>query len=92
LSVFLFVVLLFIYMVWINFRVLNKFGHKKLLTSVGAFFDMMSNLIGLKFENLISICFTAGVIIFVTYIIARESLRSSLRPLRYRNYQIQVLH
>lgn len=89
LIVFLFIVLLFIYMVKITFGILNKFGHKKLLTafmisglgliSVGTFFDMMSNLIGMKFENLISICFTAGVIIFVTYIIL------------WSNYMIRII-
>lgn len=77
--VFIFVSFLFVYMIWINFSVLNKFGHKKLLSalmisglgliSIGTFFDMISSLSGMKFRNLIQICFTAGAIIFVTYII-----------------------
>lgn len=79
LVVFLFVALLFIYMIWINFRVLNKFGHKKLLSvlmisglgliTIGTFFDMISNLVDMKFGTLIPICFTVGAIIFVIYII-----------------------
>lgn len=79
LIVFLFVSLLFIYMVWINFRVLSKFIHKKTLSVfiisglgiilVGIFLDMISNLIHMEFSNLISICFTAGISIFVTSII-----------------------
>ena len=83
LAVFLFVALLFIYLIWINFRVLNKFGHKKLLSAlmisglglitVGTFFDMISNLMDMKFGTLISTCFTAGVIIFVVYIILWSS-------------------
>lgn len=79
LLVFIFATSLFIYMLWINFIVLNKYGNKKLLSvlmisglgsiSLGTFFDMISNLINMKFEALISICFTGGTIIFVIYII-----------------------
>lgn len=79
LIVFVFVLLFFIYMVWINWGVLNKYGHKKLLSAsmiaglglilIGTFFDMISNLIDIKLRTLISTCFTAGTIIFVLYII-----------------------
>jgi diguanylate cyclase (GGDEF)-like protein len=65
-------------MIWINFRVLNKFGHKKLLSasmiiglgliSVGTFFDMISNLINMNLGTLIPTCFTLGAIIFVVSI------------------------
>ena len=77
--VFVFVSILFIYMVWINFSVLKKFNNKKYipflmltglgLINLGTFFDMISNLINMKFETLIPTCFTAGAIIFVVYII-----------------------
>ena len=77
--VFVFVALLFIYMIRINFLVSNKFGHKKLLSasmivglgliSAGTFLDIISNLMNREFTTLISICFTAGSIIFVLYLI-----------------------
>ena len=77
--VFVFVSILFIYMVWINFGVLKKFSHRKYLPflmltglgliNLGTFFDMISDLINMKFETLIPTCFTAGAIIFVVYII-----------------------
>ena len=89
LIVFLFVALLFIYMIWINFRVLNKFGHKKLLSAlmisglglitIGTFFDMISNLTDMKFGTLIPICFTVGAIIFVIYIIL------------WSNYMVEII-
>lgn len=79
LLVFIFATSLFIYMLWINFGVLNKYGHKKLLSalmisglgliSLGTFFDMIANFVNIKLGTLISICFTGGTIIFVIYII-----------------------
>lgn len=79
LIVFLFVSILFVYMVWINFSVLKKFNHRKYLPflmfiglgliNLGTFFDVISNIIDRKFLNLIPICFTTGAIIFVIYII-----------------------
>jgi len=79
LILFIVVLILFIYMILINFGVFNKYGHKKLISafmisglgliSVGAFFDMISNLIDIKCETLISTCFTAGEIIFAVFII-----------------------
>ena len=77
--VFLFVSILFIYMVRINFSVLKKFNSRKYLPflmliglgliMLGTFFDMISNLIDMKFVTLIPRCFTAGAILFVVYII-----------------------
>jgi diguanylate cyclase (GGDEF)-like protein len=79
LIVFLVVISLFMYMIWMNFSVLNKYGNKKVLfsimisglglISVGTFFDLLSELMGIKLNNLISICFTAGAIVFSAYII-----------------------
>lgn len=79
LIVFLFISLLFIYMVWVNFKVLNKFVRKKVLSAlmisglgmilVGTFFDMISNLIHMELGKFISICFTFGISIFTTGII-----------------------
>lgn len=61
--VFIFVLFFFVYMIWINFSVLNKFGYKKLLfvlmisglglILIGIFFDMILSLLGMKFRNLI---------------------------------------
>jgi len=77
--VFLFVLVLFIYMIWINFSVLKKFNYRKYLPflmliglgmiTLGTFFDMISSFIDMKFELLIPTCFTIGAIIFVIYII-----------------------
>ena len=77
--VFVFVSILFIYMVWINFSVLKKFNHRKYLPflmflglgliNLGTFFDMISNITNMKFVTLIQTCFTVGAIIFVVYII-----------------------
>lgn len=79
LIVFVFVSILFIYMVRINFGVLKKFNSRKYLPflmliglgliTLGTFFDMISNLIDMKFVTLIPTCFTAGAILFVLYII-----------------------
>jgi len=89
LIVFVFVSILFIYMVWINFSVLKKFNHRKYLPflmfiglgliNLGTFFDMISNIIDRKFVNLIPICFTAGAIIFVLYIIL------------WSNYMVEII-
>lgn len=79
LIVFLVVISVFMYMIWINFRVLNKYGNKKILSafmisglgliSVGTFVDLLSELTGMRFHNFISTCFTAGAIAFSAYII-----------------------
>jgi len=67
------------YMIWMNFKVLNKYGNKKVLSafmisglglmSAGTFFDLLSELMGIRLNNFISTCFTAGAIVFGTYII-----------------------
>lgn len=77
--VFLVVTLIFIYMIKINFSLLTKYGHKKRLSallilglgliSAGTFFDVIAFLIDIRLNDIISICFTAGAIIFGTYII-----------------------
>lgn len=77
--VFLVVSLIFAYMIWINFAILNKYESKKILTAcmisglglicAGTFFDFISSLMRLNFKNLISICFTAGTIVFGLYIV-----------------------
>ncbi|WP_297416772.1 GGDEF domain-containing protein [Clostridium sp.] len=79
LIIFLFVSFLFIYMVWINYKVLNKFVYKKKISAVGisglglilaaSFLDMISNLIHIGVENIINICLLIGVGVFVTYLI-----------------------
>lgn len=89
LIVFVFVSILFIYMVWINFSVLKKFNHRKYLPflmfiglgliNLGTFFDVISNIIDRKFANLIPICFTTGAIIFVVYIIL------------WSNYMVEIM-
>ncbi len=79
LVVFLFVLALFIYLVWINVKVLNKFEHKRFLSVLmigglglilaGTFFDVISSLIHMKSNIVISVCFTVGAVIFVIAII-----------------------
>lgn len=79
LIVFLVVMSTFMYMIWINFNVLNKYSNRKLLSalmisglgliSVGTFFDLISELMEIRMHHLISTCFTAGAIVFGTYII-----------------------
>lgn len=79
LVVFLVVISVFMYMIWMNFKVLNKYGNKKVLSafmisglglmSSGTFFDLLSELMGIRLNNFISTCFTAGAIVFGTYII-----------------------
>jgi len=74
-----FVLILFVYMIAINFKVFNKFGNKRSLSAFmisglglifcGTFFDLISNLINVEFKTLIYTCFTAGTVIFVLYII-----------------------
>lgn len=78
--VFAAVTFLFIYMLWINLKVLKNFGQKKLLSafmisgfgliSVASFFDMISNLLNINIiHNVITTCFTAGAIVFGAYLI-----------------------
>lgn len=79
LIVFLVVISVFMYMIWMNFCVLNKYGKKKVLSSlmisglgllsVGTFIDLLSELMGIRLNNFISTCFTAGAIVFSAYII-----------------------
>ncbi|EKQ51299.1 MULTISPECIES: GGDEF domain-containing protein [unclassified Clostridium] len=79
LIIFLFVSFLLIYMIWINYKVLNKFVYKKKISVVGisglglilaaSFLDMISNLIHIEIENIINIFLVIGVSIFVTYLI-----------------------
>jgi diguanylate cyclase (GGDEF)-like protein len=62
-----------------NFKVLNKYGNKKFLSalmisglgliSAGTFLDVVSDLMNIKLNNVISTCFTAGAIMFCAYII-----------------------
>lgn len=79
LLVFLVVTSLFMYMMWMNFKVLNKYGNKKVLSalmitglgliSAGTFLDVVADLANIKLNNTISTCFTAGAIVFCTYIV-----------------------
>lgn len=75
----IFVLILFIYMIQINFKVSNKFGQKKFLSALmisgiglifcGTFFDVIAGLLSIQLKTLITTCFTFGAVIFVTYII-----------------------
>lgn len=77
--IFLVVISLFMYMIWMNFKVLNKYGNKKFLTalmisgfgliSAGAFFDVISEFINRNITEVITTCFIAGAIVFGTYIV-----------------------
>lgn len=77
--VFLVVMSIFLYMIWLNFKILNKYSNKKFLTalmisglgliSAATFLDVISELTNIKFNNMISICFTAGAILFGAYIV-----------------------
>lgn len=79
LLVFLVVTSIFIYMIWINFKFLNKYANKKVLTafmisglgllSVGTFLDVLVEFMNIKLNVIISTCFTAGAIVFSTYIV-----------------------
>lgn len=77
--VFLVVTSIFMYMVWMNFKLLNKYANKKILTammisglgliSAGTFFDVVSEFTNIQFRNVISTCFTAGAIVFGAYVV-----------------------
>lgn len=79
LLVFLVVTSIFMYMMWINFRVLNKYSNKKILSafmisglgliSVGTFLDVLADFMNIRLNNIISTCFTAGAIVFGLYIV-----------------------
>lgn len=79
LLVFLVVTSIFMYMIWINFKILNKYGNKKVLSafmisglgliSAGTFLDVVAELVNMKLNSIISTCFTAGAIVFGAYIV-----------------------
>lgn len=79
LLVFLVVTSIFMYMMWMNFKILNKYGNKKVLSafmisglgliSAGTFLDVVADLANIKLNNIISTCFTAGAIVFGAYIV-----------------------
>lgn len=79
LLVFLVVISIFMYMMWMNFKVFNKYGNKKILSSfmisglglisVGTLLDFVAELNNIRLNNIISTCFTAGAIVFGAYIV-----------------------